>query len=108
MVRSLTFLLVVGISLSSSAKSLNNSKLYDVPDNEQWRIISTERSECNVCTSDVYVQNGSVRINGVWVSGTFDFSFDSQSEFLFDRSTIFALGDVVKTMEVSPVSINKK
>lgn len=101
MLRSPTFLLLVGISLSTSAKLLNNNQLYYVPSNEQWGIANIERNDCDICTSDVYVKNGNVRINGVWVSGKFDFSINNQADFLFDSNTIFALGDVVKAIEIN-------
>ncbi|UPQ89573.1 hypothetical protein [Vibrio sinaloensis] len=80
---------------------LDNSQLYTVPTNQIWTVTQVKRNDCNVCTSDVYVQNGNALINGVWVSGTFDFSIDKKTEVTFGSSSTFALGDVIQYVEVS-------
>ncbi|MEL7292104.1 MAG: hypothetical protein AAGJ78_01400 [Pseudomonadota bacterium] len=101
MVKRLLILALLCVSFSLVAKQLNNLQLYTVPTNQIWTVTAVKRNDCNVCTSDVYVQNGNALINGVWVSGTFDFSIYDDAEVTFDSSSTFALGDVVQYVEVS-------
>ena len=66
-----------------------------------------KRNLCNVCTSDVYVQEGSVQLNEVWVSGSFDFSFMPNTTVSFESNTVFALGDVVQSINVDVINSGK-
>ncbi|WP_391091642.1 hypothetical protein [Vibrio sp. NH-UV-68] len=101
MVKNLFSLALICISVSTPAKVLENSQLHSVPNDEKWEVTTIKRYDCDVCTSDIYVQSGSARINGVWVSGTFDFSLNKESEVVFNNNSVFALGDVVQSIEVT-------
>lgn len=94
------------LSLSSIAKDLDNSQLYTVPEKEQWLFINISKSECRICTADIYIQSGNAKINGIWVSGNYNFSIVDDIEILFDSSAVFALGDVVNRVRVQEISID--
>lgn len=101
MVKKLVCFLFLLISFACKAKYLDNSSVYTVPKDERWIITDITRSSCDVCTADIYVQSGSVRINGIWVFGEFQFSITEKSDVLFDSNSVFALGDVVKNINVN-------
>ncbi|WP_284193575.1 hypothetical protein [Vibrio zhanjiangensis] len=69
MMQNLLVWLVIFISASANAKSLDNTQLYTVPSGKVWVVNDIQRNLCDVCTSDVYVQKGSMQLNEVWVSG---------------------------------------
>lgn len=100
MVKVLASLSLLFVPVSASAQSLDNSQVYTVPQTEKWVVTDILRSPCDVCTSDIYIQSGSVHINGVWVSGTFEFSVPEKADILFDSTTVFALGDVIQRINV--------
>lgn len=95
------------ISISVNAKSLDNSQLYTVPSDKVWVVSNIKRNPCDVCTSDIYVQKGSVKLNEVWVSGSFDFALMPETTVLIESDTAFALGDVVKSIDVDVISKRK-
>lgn len=92
--------IILLLSTFVDARILDNTQLYTVPPNEMWVITDIQRLSCNVCTSDIYIQSGNVKINGVWVSGSFNFSMIEQVQVLLEGNTVFALGDVVESVEV--------
>ncbi|HFG2121966.1 TPA: hypothetical protein ACGF9M_003743 [Vibrio cholerae] len=96
--------LFVFLSFSILAKDLDNSQVYSVPSDEQWLLMDILKNPCDVCTSDIYIQSGSARINGVWVSGVFEFSVSEKIDILFDSDTKFALGDIVQKVSVETES----
>ena len=95
------------LSISIQAKKLDNNHLYTVPSDQVWVVRSIERNHCDVCTSDIYVQKGNAKLNEVSVSGSFDFSLMINTKVLFESNTVFALGDIVKSMNVDVVSTDK-
>lgn len=101
------FWLVIFFSVSVNAKSLDNTQLYTVPSGKVWVVNDIQRNLCDVCTSDVYVQKGSVQLNEVWVSGSFDFSLMPNTKVSFESNTVFALGDVVKSINVDVINSGK-
>lgn len=107
MMQNLLVWLAIFISASAHAKSLDNTQLYTVPSGKVWVVTDIQRNLCDVCTSDVYVQKGSVQLNEVWVSGAFDFSFMPKTKISFESNTIFALGDVVKSINVDVIDSGK-
>ena len=107
MMKNFWFWLVIFFSVSVNAKSLDNTQLYTVPSGKVWVVNDIKRNLCNVCTSDVYVQEGSVQLNEVWVSGSFDFSFMPNTTVSFESNTVFALGDVVQSINVDVINSGK-
>lgn len=96
------FLICLAICFANTgvARSLDNSQVYTIPSSEVWVITNIQRNYCKVCTSDIYVKSGMVKINDVWISGTFKFSLRVGTEVLFQSNTVFGLGDVVNNINV--------
>ncbi|HAS3630550.1 TPA: hypothetical protein I6209_003129 [Vibrio cholerae] len=67
-------------------------------------MIDILKDPCDICTSDIYIQSGLVRINGVWVTGVFEFSVSEKIDIFFDSDTKFALGDIVQKVSVETES----
>lgn len=101
MVKNLVCFLFLLTSFTCEAIYLDNSSVYTVPKDERWIITDITRNSCDICTADIYVQSGSVRINGIWVYGEFQFSILEKSDILFDSNAVFSVGDVVKNINIT-------
>lgn len=81
---------------------LNDAGPHQVPDDVLWQLVEVQRTPCRICTSDIHILEGQVRLNGVWVSGTLEFSLIDGSEVLIDSGSKFALGDGVNRVSIQP------
>lgn len=48
-----------------------------------------------------------MKLNEVWVSGSFDFALMPETTALIESDTAFTLGDVVKSIDVDVISKRK-
>ncbi|USD39974.1 hypothetical protein J4N42_07750 [Vibrio sp. SCSIO 43135] len=91
------------IPLPVSAEVLDNKGLHTVPSDATWKVAEIKRISCEVCTADMYIQSGSVQINGVWISGNFEFSMDDETKVVLGSDAVFALGDVVNSISIESI-----
>ena len=100
--------ILMSISYPSLSEMLLNNKKYTVPENEQWEVADYNRLKCHVCTADIYVKSGSVKINRTWINGVFNFSLNQKEpDVVIDANTEFSLGDVLKSLTIKKENIEK-
>lgn len=92
------FILCVFLSFSVNAETIHGGGT--VPKGEFWIVTNFDSPCFKVCTADIYVTNGGVKIGGVWVYGVFDFSFDKNTSIIIDSDTEFHFGDSLNSIEI--------
>ncbi|SIO92525.1 hypothetical protein [Vibrio spartinae] len=108
MVKHVFYLSFLLISFSSVADiQLDRSQIYTVPKGENWSITNIDKADCNICTTDIFVKSGQVRINGIWVAGKFKFILPKKYEIIFHSGATFGLGDVMRKITVKKLILNK-
>lgn len=106
MVEHIFYLFFLLVSFSSFAEiKLDRSQIYTVPKSENWSIINIDRANCNICTTDIFVKSGQVKVNGVWVTGKFKFILPKEYKIIFHGGATFGLGDVMREITVEKVDL---
>lgn len=105
MVKSIILTILLTVSVFTFAEVITNNSLYRVPKNTQWEVNNITTAKCNVCTSDIYIKNGSIKVNNVWINGSFELSLNGVNELIIDEGTTFTLGDSRPELNIEKIRL---
>ena len=100
MVKILIIVALLSASFLSTAETLTNNDIHYVPKDTQWTVMNITPAKCDVCTPDIYIRSGKVKINNVWIYGNLNFSLHNVNELVIGSDTTFYLGDSMPTISI--------